>query len=179
MVFEFADRHLPEPQLPDGFHFVGWHPSHLGRHALAKFASFQGEVDSRVFPCLADENGCLVLMEEIANQKSFLPAATWLVTHMTDSGPVDCGTIQGLANSQDAGSIQNVGIKKPYRGMGVGRALVLKLLHGFRDHGVRRVYLEATAENLPAVELYRSIGFRLIRTTFKQISAEAATNWPE
>jgi len=179
MVFEFADRQLPDPRLPEGFHFVPWQPEHLGRHAAAKYASFHGEIDSRVFPCLADENECLLLMEEIANQKSFLPAATWLVTQITESGPVDCGTIQGLANSTDAGSVQNVGIIKMFRGQGVGRALVLKLLHGFRDHGVRRVYLEATAENVPAVELYRSIGFRLIRTTFKQIPEEAAANWPE
>ena len=30
---------------------------------------------------------------------------------------------------------------------------------GFRAAGMRRVYLEVTADNAPAVELYRSLGF--------------------
>ena len=118
-------------------------------------------------------------MEQISGQKSFCPPATWLVVHTAQPEPADCGTIQGLANSADVGSIQNVGVKKTYRGLGIGRALVLKTLHGFREFGVRRVYLEATAENIPAVELYRSIGFRLIRTTFKQAPEEAPSGWKD
>jgi GNAT superfamily N-acetyltransferase len=177
MVFEFAERHLPEPTLPLGFHFVEWKANHIGRHAATKFECFRDEVDSQVFPCLAAEDGCLTLMEQIAGQKSFCPEATWLVTHASESGPVDCGVIQGLANSSDAGSIQNVGVAKTFRGLGLGRALILKNLHGFRELDIRRVYLEATAENIPAVELYRSIGFRLIRTTFKQVSEEAPASW--
>ena len=42
-----------------------------------------------------------------------------------------------------------------------------RTLHGFRAAGLRRVYLEVTAENTPAVELYRSVGFRVIRTMYK------------
>ncbi len=32
---------------------------------------------------------------------------------------------------------------------------------------MRRVYLEVTAENVAAVQLYRSVGFRIIRTMYK------------
>jgi len=177
MVFEFSERHLPEPALPPDFEFVEWLPEQIERHAAIKFSSFQDEVDSQVFPCLGDADGCLTLMEQITDQKSFCPLATWMVTHTAEPEPADCGTIQGLANSSDVGSIQNVGVKKRYRGLGIGRALVLKTLHGFREFGVRRVYLEATAENIPAVELYRSIGFRLIRTTFKQAQEESSSGW--
>lgn len=179
MVFEFAERHLPEPSLPLGFHFVEWQSNQIGRHAATKFECFQDEVDAQVFRCLGDQDGCLRLMEQIAGQRSFCPKATWLLSHTAEAGPVDCGTIQGLANSSDAGSIQNVGITRTFRGLGLGRALVLKTLQGFREHGVRRVYLEATAENIPAVELYRSIGFRLIRTTFRQISEEMPASWSD
>jgi len=177
MVFEFSERHLPEPALPVNFQFVEWVPDQIERHAATKYSSFRDEVDSQVFPCLGDPDGCLTLMEQITGQKSFCPLATWLVTHTME--PADCGTIQGLANSADVGSIQNVGVTKTYRGLGIGRALVLKTLHGFREFGVRRVYLEATAENIPAVELYRSIGFRLIRTTFKQASEETSSDWKD
>jgi ribosomal protein S18 acetylase RimI-like enzyme len=38
---------------------------------------------------------------------------------------------------------------------------------GFRDAGIRRVYLEVTAQNTGAVRLYQRLGFRLIKTVYK------------
>ncbi|MFP6769566.1 MAG: GNAT family protein [Planctomycetaceae bacterium] len=52
--------------------------------------------------------------------------------------------------------------------------MVLKNLAGFREAGLQRVYLEVTAENLPAVQLYDSLGFRLVRTMYKAVQVEAA-----
>lgn len=171
MEFNFAERNVPDPELPPGYRFVAWDPEHLDRHAVTKFACFRSELDSLVFPSLSTLDGCRRLMLEIASQRSFLPQATWLICHQnseSNAGSVDCGTIQGLANGREAGSVQNVGVAPEYRGLGLGRALVLQSLIGFQASGLRRVYLEATAENAPAVELYRSVGFRLIRTTFRQ-----------
>ena len=48
---------------------------------------------------------------------------------------------------------------------------MLKALAGFRAAGLRRVYLEVTAQNVRAVRLYRVLGFRLARTMFKQVDA--------
>ena len=81
----------------------------------------------------------------------------------------DCGTIQGVRRSRKLGAIQNVGITPHQRGLGLGRALVLKSLEGFRQAGVRNVYLEVTAENKAAVSLYRSIGFRITKTMVKKV----------
>ena len=173
MEFNFREREIPDPELPPGYRFVPWNPTDLDRHAVTKFECFRGELDSLVFPCLSTLDGCRRLMLEIASQRTFLPKATWLISFGDEgstSSLVDCGTIQGLANSREAGSVQNVGVSPEHRGLGLGRALVLQALLGFREAGLRRVYLEATAENAPAVELYRSIGFRLIRTTFRQIT---------
>jgi ribosomal protein S18 acetylase RimI-like enzyme len=173
MEFSFAERKLELPVLPDGYRFVAWNPMDLDRHATAKFHSFRGEFDSQVFASLASLDGCRRLMLEIASQRMFLPEATWLVGYQSPpddtSAFVDCGTIQGIASGRDSGSIQNVGVTPESRGIGLGRALIVKALHGFREFGVKRVYLEATAENIPAVELYRSIGFRLVRTTYKHM----------
>jgi GNAT superfamily N-acetyltransferase len=175
MEFNFAERPVPDPELPPGYDFVAWDPIHLDRHAVTKFACFRSELDSQVFPSLSTIEGCQRLMLEIASQRTFLPEATWLICRSgqsaegTNDGPVDCGTIQGLANGRDAGSVQNVGVSPDHRGLGLGRALVLQSLLGFQAAGMRRVFLEATAENAPAVELYRSVGFRLIRTTFRQV----------
>jgi ribosomal protein S18 acetylase RimI-like enzyme len=179
MEFSFAERKLELPVLPDGYRFVAWNPMDLDRHATAKFHSFQGEFDSQVFASLATLDGCRRLMLEIASQRTFLPEATWLISQGEPADAsarrIDCGTIQGIASGRDSGSIQNVGVTPESRGIGLGRALIVKALHGFRDFGVKRVYLEATAENAPAVELYRSIGFRLVRTTYKHMQAAPAS----
>jgi GNAT superfamily N-acetyltransferase len=176
MEIDLLRVRVPPAVLPEGYVWVAWSGNCLDRHALAKYLSFRSEVDSRVFPCLGETAGCKRLMTEITGQKSFLPGATWLVTHPRGdlAPPIDCGTIQGLAQSKTLGAIQNVGVVPEHRGMGLGKALVIKSLHGFRAAGLRRVYLEVTAENGPAVELYRSVGFAHCRTMYKAVEVETA-----
>jgi len=160
--------------LPPNYHWVAWHPSLLERHAATKYESFRSEIDARVFPCLGMPEGCRRLMREIAGRENFLPAATWLIIHRPGPGlpPVDCGTIQGLEQAGCLGAIQNVGIVPEHRRLGLGRALVMKALAGFRDSGLRRAYLEVTARNTNAVDLYRDIGFQLARTVYKAVEEE-------
>jgi GNAT superfamily N-acetyltransferase len=169
MEIRLAETPLPPPALPPGYGFVRWRPEILERHAAVKYESFRGELDSVVFPCLGDLPACRRLMADIAGQKGFVPQATWLVTRrsLPDDLYADCGTIQGLSASNTLGAIQNVGVTPDARGLGLGKALVLKALYGFRAAGMRRVFLEVTAENAPAVELYRSLGFRTLRTMYK------------
>ena len=125
-----------------------------------------------------DAHACRRLMADISLQTAFVPEATWLLTRrsLPDDLYADCGTIQGLAASATLGAIQNVGITPDARGLGLGRALVLKSLHGFRAAGLRRVYLEVTGDNAPAVELYRSVGFEHARTMYKVVEAEPAAS---
>ena len=174
MEVDLRDAALPAPVLPDGYHWECWIPQVLERHAWAKWESFRSEIDSHVFECLGDYIGCLRLMQEIYNRDTFLANATWLISHDSVRGkaPVDCATIQGLAQAGALGSIQNVGVVPAHRGLGLGRALVLKSLEGFRLAGMSRVYLEVTAENKPAVELYRSLGFKVTRTVYKAVEQE-------
>jgi GNAT superfamily N-acetyltransferase len=161
---------LDEAVLPDGYAWVAWQVALLERHALAKFESFRTEIDSDVFPSLGDPAGCRSLMSEIVQRATFVPGATWLIAcHLAPDQCEDCGTIQGVVQAGQWGAIQNVGVAPEHRGRGLGRALVLKSLAGFRSAGVPRVYLEVTACNLAAVQLYRSVGFRLARTTYKAV----------
>jgi len=171
MEIDLARLQVPVPDLPAGYVWAPWEPELVTRHAQAKYSSFHREIDASVFPCLGDVAGCQRLMREIARRDSFLPSATWLITRPATNGQgaCDCGTIQGLAQQGRIGSIQNVGVATEHRGLGLGRALVLKALFGFRDAKMRRVYLEVTADNEPAVELYRSLGFRLTRTLYKAV----------
>jgi GNAT superfamily N-acetyltransferase len=180
MEYHFGSAALPAPELPPGYRWIPWHPGLVERHAVVKYDSFSGEVDSAIFPCLASVGGCHRLMADISRQEGFLPGVTWLIAWQPERGgpAADCATIQGLRQSATHGSIQNVGVVPEHRGVGLGRALVLRSLAGFRAARVSRVYLEVTAQNTRAVRLYRELGFRLARTMFKQVETQVpAAGW--
>lgn len=162
---------LAEPVLPEGYQWRAWHPVLTEAHARVKCESFRGEIDAMLFPAFADVAGCRRLMRDISLRRGFASAATWLICRAPNGfgGPHPVATIQGVQLGWRRGAIQNVGVVPQHRGLGLGRALLAKSLCGFRDLGIRRVTLEVTAENLPAVELYRQLGFRHRRTSYKTV----------
>ncbi len=159
------------PPSPHGYGYLGWRPSLLSHHADVKYRSFRWEMDAQIFPCLGELEGCVKLMEEIAQRQEFVPEATWLSFCYLDEEPEFCGTIQGLKGRYGVGSIQNVGILPEHRNRGVGYGLLLRALHGFRAAGLRRASLEVTADNVSAVRLYRRLGFRCVQTVYKSVEA--------
>jgi GNAT superfamily N-acetyltransferase len=159
------------PRMPAGYRLIAWQPGLLELHADAKYRSFRAEVDANVFPCLGSADGCLRLMDEIVHKDGFLPEATWLMVSDDEYGvdPDYCGTIQGIRDSSGLGSIQNVGVAPEHRGQGLGTVMLHAALHGFRRRGLRRAFLEVTAQNAGAIRLYRRIGFRRVRTVYKAV----------
>ena len=160
--------------LPRNYRFIPWHEDLLEAHAEAKYHCFHDELDANVFSCLADYPGCLRLMAEIARKPGFLPEATWLVGHVTDAGRLTeyCGTVQGVCDRSRFGAIQNLGITADHRDQGLGTVLLFKSLEGFRRAGMRRAYLEVTAQNSRAVQLYKRLGFSRAKTLYKVVEAE-------
>ena len=173
MEIDLRGRSFSDPAVWQAFHFLPWEPRLLEAHADAKYNSFRDELDSNVFPCLGEYSGCVRLMEEIVTKPGFLPEATWLAAGYTEAGsPRYCGTVQGVVDRSGMGAIQNLGIVPEYRSMGLGTALMQKALAGFQRVGLRRVFLEVTAQNSGAVRLYKRLGFSRARTVYKV--AEAA-----
>jgi ribosomal protein S18 acetylase RimI-like enzyme len=157
----------PLPALPAGYTLVAWEPGLVEAHGDVKYYSFQDEIDAGVFPSLATRHGCYYLMREISRKGGFVPEATWLVACAAGY----CGTVQGIRERTGVGAIQNLGVMPSHRGRGLGKALLVHALGGFRRRGLGKVVLEVTAQNDPAVRLYRSIGFRCRKTLYKAIDA--------
>jgi ribosomal protein S18 acetylase RimI-like enzyme len=65
--------------------------------------------------------------------------------------------------------IQNLGVIQEHRRTGIGAALLAKALDGFARVGAVSVSLEVTAQNIGAMRLYRSFGFRPVRTIYKSV----------
>src|SRR5262249_40000829 len=124
----------PVPALPAGYSWVAWHVSLLDTHAEVLHGSFAGEIDALVFPSFGDAGGCRCLMTEICRKTGFLGGATWLVAN--EGGAV--GSVQGVWERGGFGAIQNLGVLSSHRGRGLGEALLLQALHGFRNAGLGR-----------------------------------------
>jgi GNAT superfamily N-acetyltransferase len=160
-----ADLHtVPPPRTPTGCRWLPWSPGLLDAHAAVLVACFHQEIDATLFPSLGEANACRTLMSDIVKKPGFHPDATWLLE--TDDGP--CATIQGL-RERGVGAIQNVGVVPALRGRGLGEALLLQAMHGFRRAGFGRVMLEVTAQNDGAIRLYRRLGFRRTKTIYKAV----------
>lgn len=157
--------HLPPSEWPIGYTPIKWRNDLLEIHAEILWRSFASEQDAMVFPSLGKLSGCLGLMHEVVKRQAFIPEATWLI--MGPNGP--CGTVQALRERGAFGAIQNVGILPNYRGLGLGRALVLQSLRGMYQSGLGRATLEVTATNEPAVRLYLALGFRRAKVIYKAV----------
>ncbi len=169
MEMNLAGRDLTWPVIPQGYRFLPWDASLLDAHAEVKFHSFRDTVDANVFPCFTDLAGCQRLMSEIARKTGFLAESTWLAVVVGEDGrpQESCGTVQGIRDRSGVGAIQNLGITPPHRGHGLGTALLVRALRGFRQVGMNRVYLEVTADNKGAVQLYHRVGFRVVKSVYK------------
>lgn len=162
-------RHLPPPAAPpDGVELVPWEEEFLEAHAEVKWLAFRQTLDAGLFPNLGRLDGCLQLMRAIASHAGFVPQATWLAR-----GPDGfCGCIQGVRGPRRTGMIQNLGVLAGCRGRGVGKALLLAALHGFREAGLAAAQLEVSARNTRAVRLYQGAGFVVRKTLYREAKAE-------
>jgi ribosomal protein S18 acetylase RimI-like enzyme len=162
--------HAPA-DLPTGFRWLAWADALLSAHAEVKYLSFHQHEDALVFPSLGTRAGCHDLMHAIRFRPNFCAAATWLAVGPDGAG---AGTIQGLIDENGYGGIQNLGVVPECRGLGLGRALLLRALAGFAAAGAPRAFLEVTAANEPAVRMYRSVGFRAFKTIYRAVEVPHA-----
>jgi ribosomal protein S18 acetylase RimI-like enzyme len=68
-----------------------------------------------------------------------------------------------LAIRGDEGWIAGVGVGVPYRGSGVGRALMDGVIAEAKARRLRRIWLEVLVQNEPAIRLYEKLGFEHVR----------------
>jgi ribosomal protein S18 acetylase RimI-like enzyme len=171
MEIDLESRDFSRPSAPLGYTVLAWDESLLEAHADAKYASFRAEIDANVFPCLGEPTGCHRLMNEIRLKEGFLPEATWLLAYDDPQrhSREFCGTIQGIRDASGFGAIQNLGVTPEHRGRGLGTLLMNRALQGFREAGLRRAFLEVTAQNDGAIRLYQRIGFEKARTVYKAV----------
>jgi len=81
---------------------------------------------------------------------------------------VECeGEIVGygiaIVESGKMGHIISIAIDPRYRGLGLGKALMKELERRLRSYGVNTVKLEVSVNNHVAINLYKSLGYKVVR----------------
>lgn len=171
MEFNLRRWQAAPVHMPAGYRLIPWDCSLIDEHARVKYLSFREGLDAQVFPCLGEFEGCQRLMSEIKAREGFIPEATWLSKYL--GSPTEwaeyCGTIQAVRTQKGQASIQNIAVLPQHQGQGVGAGMILASLLGLQQVGITQVNLEVTAQNHRAVQLYRRLGFRTVRTVYKTI----------
>ncbi len=88
----------------------------------------------------------------------------WLIAFQDSEivGECLCGASQH--GDPQEGHISSVGVRRSWRGCGLGRALLTHGLRALRDHGFKAASLHVDAENHTAINLYRSLEMDVVRT---------------
>jgi ribosomal-protein-alanine N-acetyltransferase len=62
------------------------------------------------------------------------------------------------------GHVVSIAVLPEYRGRGIGEALLKEALQAMLNHyGVKECYLEVRVSNMPAINLYKKLGFKIDR----------------
>ncbi len=67
----------------------------------------------------------------------------------------------GLGGFIKKGHIVSIAVLPQYRRRGIGYALVSKAMEGMRFYDVKQCFLEVRVSNLPAINLYKKLGFKI------------------
>lgn len=85
----------------------------------------------------------------------------------------------GFHKILDEAHITNIAVKKGERGRGIGKFLMSELLSRAKILGVKSVTLEVRSDNIPALNMYESFGFRVegVRKKYYNNMYDALIMW--
>jgi mycothiol synthase len=153
MRIEFEDE-LEEPRPPDGVRIRSMRPDDAPvAHAIHQetFEDMWG-----FFPTSFEDWQHWFLGENHDWSLFFLAEA--------DSEPAGVALCRPKPTEPDIGAIRIVGVRRPWRRKGVGRALMLRAFREFRGRGMRGASLGVDAESLTGAQrLYASVGMHVDR----------------
>jgi GNAT superfamily N-acetyltransferase len=126
------------------------------RSLIAEYLGWIAEIAGEQYGLTFDIDA--MVHSDVEDPHKFFPPTGrfYLVEH--DGRYVGVGCLKQL--SPQVAELQRMYVQPHARGIGAGRALLMRLLHEARAMGYQRVRLESLKALTPAHQLYRSVGFR-------------------
>ena len=174
MSLDLNDVATPAPELPANYSWFPWNNLQTSAYARIFHEAFQADVDGWIFPTYRQYAACEHLVDATVSSRVFAKEASWLVGRIlcdskSNASRIEyAGAVQCVKGRRFCGEIQNLAVAPGFRGLRLGRALALQALNGFRTMGRNKISLEVTSENLVALRLYLSLGFKITSITYKE-----------
>mgnify|MGYP006280339213 CR=1 FL=1 len=178
MELDLWSRTPSVPGFVAGYEVFPWRWEDSADHAKVLFRSFENSPDAEIIPSFRSFDGCLRLVQMVAQNSFFWSSATFLARqvnsqprnpsarsghfHQRDPEGVPAAVIQVMGDIPGRVNLQNIGVSEGHRGKGLGRHLLQRSIQVLRGWGISRMSLEVTEDNAPALGLYRSLGFEVI-----------------
>lgn len=158
VVMSFDLRgNLPEPIVPSAYELIPWSDDHVESVVQLIYDANAGTVDQFVYPEMKTLEGTSRMVQAVRGgaTASFDEEASPIVLY--DRAP--CGALLFTRPAADEGFIAEMAVAKAHQRKGLGKALLTQALLTAQGQGVKLVKLGVTRENIPAVNLYRQLGF--------------------
>ncbi len=97
----------------------------------------------------------------LSHPRLTIDAGGQILFAVRDGEPIGCCAL--IAMGDGCFEVSKMAVTKAYRGKGIGRILLTKLIEYARTTGARRLYLETNSKLTPAITLYESLGFKRMR----------------
>jgi mycothiol synthase len=141
----------PAPVLRDGLTIEPFDESSLREFHEALEESFQDHWEHHATP-----------LEEWWREKRNAPNFDPTLWFLIRDGSEVAAVVRNEPNRREGGMVAALGVRRPWRGRGLGRALLLHTFGEFQRRGVNRISLGVDSENpTGATQLYESVGMRV------------------
>jgi GNAT superfamily N-acetyltransferase len=150
-------RSLPEPVTPSGYELIPWSDDHMCSVIQLIYDANAGTVDQLVYPEMKTLEGTGRMIQAVRSGATapFDEEASLIALH--EGAP--CGGLLFTRSAANQGFAAAMAVAEAHQRKGLGKALLTQALLAAQAQGVEFVELAVTAENIPAVHLYRRFGF--------------------
>ena len=143
MSVKKGEEKLGEPVLAEGIEL---------RNITKEFSSYKDCILRLDHQCFSDDAMSVDEFDELAEEENLIVLGAFANEELA-------GLAIGCRSSEDAPEVVSLNVAKEYRRKGIAKYLVTTLLRELKKFDAEEITLAVKNDNLPAIALYRSIGF--------------------
>lgn len=153
LLMKWIPERLPEPQLPDGFAFHRWK---RGGDEFFTAEEFKEQWIRMRDPAFGET---MIKWYHTVYDDPRVPDDGFFLIIAPDGSMASSACIQYGEHTSNSATVHAVSTDEKYRGLGLARANMIKLMNHTVDNGFPELWLTTDDWRIPAVKLYLHLGF--------------------